>query len=134
MFGHHAVTPNIHLPSVVGRSAWGGWLDFLKPWPSMHPERRPYDAAVADAKREHQSRVDKAKADLKDLPVISTDKNVVLAGVAAIMPWVPEAWVNGIVAAFWVLLFTFGPPTLLKFGLQSAAPRTAPQSPRGGRS
>jgi hypothetical protein len=83
---------------------------------------KEHDAAVADAKREHQSRVDKAKADLKDLPVISTDKNVVLAGVAAIMPWVPEAWVNGIVAAFWVLLFTFGPPTLLKFGLESAAP------------
>jgi len=76
-----------------------------------------HGADVKLAEQRYREDHEKAQADLKALPVISADRNVVLAGVAAIMPWASEAWVNGIVAGLWVALFGFGPCILLRGGL-----------------
>jgi hypothetical protein len=85
-----------------------------------------HDADVRRAEQQHRDDVAKAQADLKDLPVISADKNAVLAGIMALVPVeVPEAWANRIVAVLWVALFSFGPCLLLRYGLRVLwAPRT----------
>ncbi len=86
-----------------------------------------HDADVKDADQQHRTDVTDAKAALEKLPKISNEKNVVLAGVAAIVPWASEAAVNGIVACLWVALLLIGPCLLLRFALVLlAAPRTAP--------
>jgi hypothetical protein len=77
-----------------------------------------HDADVRRAEQQHRDDVAKAQADLKNLPVISADKNAVLAGIVALVPVeVPEAWANRIVAGLWVVLFSFGPCLLLRYGL-----------------
>jgi hypothetical protein len=75
-----------------------------------------HNADVKSAENRYRADIEKAKAEFEKLPVISADKNVVLAGVAAILPWLSEAWVNGIVAGLWVALFSFGPCMLLRLG------------------
>jgi hypothetical protein len=82
-----------------------------------------HDEDVRTAERRHQEDVAKAKDALKDLPVISADKNPILAGITALVPVeVPEAWANRIVAALWVALFSFGPCILLRRGLARTKP------------
>jgi hypothetical protein len=77
-----------------------------------------HDDDVRRADQQHRDDVADAQAKLKDLPVISADKNAVLAGIMALVPVeVPEAWANRIVAVLWVALFSFGPCLLLKRGL-----------------
>jgi|GEM_PF-6054813 hypothetical protein len=91
-----------------------------------------HDAAVAAAEQQHRDDVAKANADLKALPVTSNDKNVVLAGVAAIVPLASEDWVNRLVVALWIVMFNLGCCVLLRLGVNVlAAPRTAPPL-RGG--
>jgi hypothetical protein len=52
--------------------------------------------------------------------------DMVAAGVEALVPGVPEAWVTRIVVLLWVLLFAAAPCALLKAGLEVllAPPRT----------
>ncbi len=76
-----------------------------------------HEEDVKAAERRHRDDVANAQAAVKALPATSNDKNVVLAGVAAILPGVSEAWVNGLVAGLWVALFSFGPCMLLRLGL-----------------
>jgi hypothetical protein len=77
-----------------------------------------HDDDVRRADQQHRDDVADAQAKLKDLPVISADKNAVLAGIMALVPVeVPEAWANRIVAVLWVVLFSFGPCLLLRSGL-----------------
>jgi hypothetical protein len=86
-----------------------------------------HDDDVKAAEERHRDDVAKAQADLKNLPVISADKNPILAGIMALVPVeVPEAWANRIVAVIWVALFSFGPCLLLRRGLVLLwTPRTA---------
>ncbi len=89
-----------------------------------------HDADVKEAEQQHRKDVTDAKAALEKLPKISNEKNVVLAGVAAIVPWASEAAVDGIVACLWVALLLIGPCLLLRFALVLlAAPRTTPLRP-----
>jgi len=81
-----------------------------------------HEANVKAAEQQHRKDVADAQAALKALPATSNDKNVVLAGVAAIIPGASEAWVNGIVAGLWVALFSFAPCMLLRLGLALLAP------------
>ena len=83
-------------------------------------EKHANDVTVAEQR--HRDDVADAKVKLDRLPVISSDRNVVLAGVAAVLPWIPEAWVNGTVAGLWVALFSFGPCMLLRLGLALLTP------------
>jgi hypothetical protein len=82
-----------------------------------------------DVKATEQRRrddVDKAKAALEALPPTSNDKNVILGGIAALVPGeVPEAWANRIIAVAWIILFALGPPMLLRAAVVLvAAPHT----------
>jgi sRNA-binding protein len=83
-------------------------------------EKHANDVTVAEQR--HRDDVADAKVKLDRLPVISADRNVVLAGVAAVLPWIPEAWVNGTVAGLWVALFSLGPCMLLRLGLALLTP------------
>ena len=86
-----------------------------------------HDADVRRAEQQHRKDVADAQDKLKKLPVISADKNPILAGIMALVPVeVPEAWANRIVAVLWVALFSFGPCLLLRRGLVLLwTPRTA---------
>jgi hypothetical protein len=105
-----------------------------------------HDADVRGAEQRHRDDVAKAKAALEALPVISADKNLILAGIMALVPGledgtlsthpiqgeVLEAWANRITVWLWVAIFSFGPCLFLRAGLALLAPaRTTPQS-RGG--
>jgi hypothetical protein len=81
-----------------------------------------HDVDKKAAEQRYRDDIDKAKADLKALPSTSNDGNAVFAGVAAIMPFVSEAWVNGIVAGFWIVMFNLGSCVLLRLGLALLAP------------
>jgi hypothetical protein len=81
-----------------------------------------HDADAKLAEQQHRKDVADAQAGLKALPETSNDKNVVLAGVAAIVPWVSEAAVNGIVAGLWVALLLIGPCLLLRLGMALLVP------------
>ncbi len=81
-----------------------------------------HDLDVKAAEQRHRLDVADAEAKLAALPATSADGNVVLAGVVAILPFASEAWVNGVVAALWVAMFTFGPCTLLRLGLALVVP------------
>jgi hypothetical protein len=81
-----------------------------------------HDDDVKEAEQRHRKDVADAQAALKDLPATSNDKNVVLAGVAAILPWASEAAVNGIVAGLWVALLLIGPCLLLRLGMALLVP------------
>jgi hypothetical protein len=71
---------------------------------------------VKAAEQRHREAVAKAEADLKELPPTSKDKNVVLAGVAALVPWASESEdaVNGLVVWLWLALLSFGPCLFLR--------------------
>jgi hypothetical protein len=108
------------------KAAWMNAEDDLKQANETH------DADVRAAEVRHRKDVADAQAKLDRLPVISADKNVVLAGVTAIVPGVPEAWVNRLVVALWIVMFNLGSCVLLRLGVNVlAAPRTTSQS-RGG--
>jgi hypothetical protein len=81
-----------------------------------------HDADAKLAEQQHRKDVADAQAGLKALPETSNDKNVVLAGVAAIVPWASEAAVNGIVASLWVALLLIGPCLLLRLGMALLLP------------
>jgi hypothetical protein len=76
-----------------------------------------HDLDVKAAEQRHRLDVADAEAKLAALPATSADRNVVLAGVIAILPFASDGLVNGLVAALWVALFSFGPCTLLRLGL-----------------
>jgi hypothetical protein len=85
-------------------------------------ENTNHTSAVAKAEEQRRKDVADAQAKLAALPVISADKNIAHAGVAAILPWASESAVNGIVAGLWVTMFLIGPGVLLRFGLALLAP------------
>jgi hypothetical protein len=76
-----------------------------------------HDASGEAAATRSRDEREKASAALAALPVISADRNVLLAGVSAIVPFASEGVVNGLVAGLWVALFCFGPCVLLRVGL-----------------
>ena len=77
---------------------------------------------MAVAEERHRKDVADARSTLDRLPMISADKNVVLAGVAAIVPWASEALVDGLVAGLWVALLLLGPCLLLRLSLMLLVP------------
>jgi hypothetical protein len=83
-------------------------------------ERHGLDVKAAEQR--HRLDVADAEAKLAALPATSADRNVVLAGVVAILPFASDGLVNGLVAALWVALFSFGPCTLLRLGLALLVP------------
>jgi hypothetical protein len=85
-----------------------------------------HNADVKAAKEQHRQDVADAQTKLDGMLVISLDLDMVAAGVEALVPGVPEAWVTRIVVLLWVLLFSLGPCALLRSGLEILAPaRTA---------
>jgi hypothetical protein len=84
-----------------------------------------HDAAMIAADQQRRRDVEKAQDALEALPKISADRNAVLAGVAAIVPWASEPAVNGIVAGLWVALLLIGPCLLLRFALVLLVPTGA---------
>jgi hypothetical protein len=103
------------------RAAW------LKAADDFTHANEKHDADVRDAKEQHRKAVADAQVKLDGISVISLDLDMAAAGVEAIVPGVPEAWVTRIVVLLWVLLFSLGPCTLLRSGLEILAPaRTTP--------
>ena len=83
---------------------------------------------MAKADEQHRKDVADAQTKLDGMSVISLDLDMVAAGVEALVPGVPEAWVTRIVVLLWVLLFAAAPCALLKAGLEVllAPARTTP--------
>jgi len=101
--------------------------EVLKAEAALATENTNHTTAVTAAEQQHRKDVAGAQAKLDRLPVISVDLDIVTAGVDAIVPGVPEAWVTRGVVVLWVLLFSLGPCTLLRVGLVLLVPpRTAP--------
>ena len=94
----------------------------LKAEAALVTENTRYTAAVAAAEERHRKDVADARSALDRLPMISADKNVVLAGVAAIVPWASAALVDGLVAGLWVAMLLLGPCLLLRFALMLLVP------------
>jgi hypothetical protein len=72
---------------------------------------------VRRADQQHRQDVADAQDKLDHLSIISADLDMVAAGVEAIVPGVPEAWVTRGVVVLWVLLFSIGPCAFLRLGL-----------------
>ena len=96
--------------------------EVLKAEVALATENTKHTAAVAAAEERHRKDVADARSALDRLPMISADKNVVLAGVAAIVPWASEALVDGLVAGLWVALLLLGPCLLLRLSLMLLVP------------
>jgi hypothetical protein len=72
---------------------------------------------VRRADQQHRQDVADAQDKLDHLSIISADLDMLAAGVEAILPGVPEAWVTRGVVVLWVLLFSIGPCAFLRLGL-----------------
>jgi hypothetical protein len=91
--------------------------EVLKAEAALASENTNHASAVTTAEQRHRDDVAGAQAKLDRLPVISVDLDIVTAGVEAIVPGVPEAWVTRGVVVLWVLLFSIGPCAFLRLGL-----------------
>jgi hypothetical protein len=88
---------------------------------ALASENTRREVGLRAAEQRHRQDVADAKAQLDRLPVISSDQNIVAAGVNAIVP-VTEVWVDRGVVALWVLLFSVAPCAFLRLGLAILAP------------
>jgi hypothetical protein len=103
--------------------------EVLKAQAALASENTNHTNDVKATEQRHRDDVDKAKAALEALPVISTDRNVILGGITALVPGeLPEAWANRIVAGLWVILFALGPCMLLRSGLELLVPARSTRS------
>jgi hypothetical protein len=84
---------------------------------ALASENTKHANAVTAAEQQHRTDVADAKDKFGRLSVISADLDMVAAGVEAIVPGVPEAWVTRGVVVLWVLLFSIGPCAFLRLGL-----------------
>jgi hypothetical protein len=91
--------------------------EVLKAEAALATENTKHTAAVAAAEEQRRKDLAGARSALDRLPMISADKNVVLAGVASIVPWASAALVDGLVAGLWVALLLLGPCLLLRLSL-----------------
>jgi len=100
---------------------------------ALASENTTHANAVAKADEQHRKDVADAQTKLDGMSVISLDLDMVAAGVEALVPGVPEAWVTRIVVLLWVLLFAAAPCALLKAGLEVLLAPARTASPlRGG--